>query len=133
MGPYGSNNSKFNSFYKSQPVFKLVLNFPSNGPHKTTFGIFELLSFQFLTSFSENFKFTIVAYMEKLETSIIWKTSDGRAKQSEIWDSRVAVQQIWGTFGLVAFKVILRSFSALSIFRNLGLMIRDRRNHFEWL
>ncbi len=42
-------------------------------------------------------------------------------------------QYIWGTFGLVAFKIILRVFSALAIFRNLGLMIRDRRKHFEWL
>ena len=71
--------------------------------------------------------------MEKSKTSIIWKKSDRRAKRSEIWDSRVVVQHIWGAFGLVAFKVILRSFRALSIFRNLGLMIRDRRKHFEWL
>ena len=29
--------------YKSQPkVLKLLLNFFSNGPHKTTFGIFEI-------------------------------------------------------------------------------------------
>ncbi len=35
--------------------------FSSNGPHKTTLGIFEIISFPFLTSF-ENFKFTIVAY-----------------------------------------------------------------------
>ncbi len=70
--------------------------------------------------------------MEKSKTSIIWKTSLRRAKRGEIWDSRVVFQHIWGTFGLVAFKVILRSFGALSIFRNLGLMI-DTRKHFEWL
>ena len=70
--------------------------------------------------------------MEKSKTSITLEKSDHRAKQSEIWDSRVAIQHIWGTFGLVAFKVILRSFAALLIFRNLGLMIRDRK-HFEWL
>ena len=46
--------------YKLQPkVFKLVLNFPPNGPHKTTLGIFEILSFCFLTFFFfENSKFT---------------------------------------------------------------------------
>ncbi len=34
------------SSYKSQPkVLKLVLNFPPNGPHKSMFGIFEILSF----------------------------------------------------------------------------------------
>ncbi len=64
--------------------------------------------------------------MEKSKTSIIWKTSDRRAKRSEIWDSRVVVQYIWGIFGLVAFKVILRSFGALSMFRNLGQIIRNR-------
>ena len=38
--------------YKSKPKgFKLVLNFPPNGPHKTTFGIFKILSFRFLTIF----------------------------------------------------------------------------------
>ena len=71
--------------------------------------------------------------MEKSKTSVIWKTSDRRAKRSEIWDSWVVIQHIRGTFGLLAFKVILRSFGALAIFRNLGLMIRDRRIHFEWL
>ncbi len=54
--------------------------------------------------------------MEKSKTSIIWKTSDRRAKRSEIWDLRVVVQHIWGTFGLLAFKVILGSFGALAIF-----------------
>ncbi len=70
--------------------------------------------------------------MEKSKTSIIFKTSDHRAKRSEIWDSWVVVQHIRGTFGLLAFKVILRSLGALVIFNNLGLMIRDRRIHFEW-
>ncbi len=71
--------------------------------------------------------------MEKSKTSIIWKTSDRRAKWSELWDSWVVVQHIRGTFGLLAFKVILGSFGALAIFRKLGLMITDRRIHFEWL
>ena len=34
------------SSYKSQPNgLKLTLNFPPNGPHKTTLGILEILSF----------------------------------------------------------------------------------------
>ncbi len=38
----GAKISKRHS-YKSQPkVFKLFLNFLPNGPHKTTFGIFEI-------------------------------------------------------------------------------------------
>ncbi len=71
--------------------------------------------------------------MEKSKTSIIWKTSDRRATRSEIWDSWVLYTTYKGTFGLLAFKVILGSFGALAIFRNLGPMIRDRRIHFEWL
>ncbi len=51
MGPNGIKNSKAYS-YKSQPkVSKLILNFPLNGLHKTTFGIFEILSFRLLTTF----------------------------------------------------------------------------------
>ncbi len=35
------------SSYKSQPkVFKLFLNFLTNGPHKTTLEIFEFLKFK---------------------------------------------------------------------------------------
>ncbi len=56
--------------------------------------------------------------MEKPKTSIIWKMSDFRAKLGEIWDSRVADKHISGTFGLVAFSVILilRSLGALTNF-----------------
>ena len=71
--------------------------------------------------------------MDKSKTSFIWKTSDRRAKENEIWDSWVLVQHIRGTFGLLAFKFILRSFGALAIFCKLGLMTTDRRIHFEWL
>ena len=60
--PMGVKISKRNS-YKSEPkVLKLVLKFPPNGPHETTFGIFEILRLWFLTIFFENLKFTIVAY-----------------------------------------------------------------------
>ncbi len=38
--------------YKSQPkVLKLFMNFPPNDPHKITLGIFEILSFRFLTNY----------------------------------------------------------------------------------
>ena len=37
---------------KSHPnAFKLFLNFLPNGPHKTTFGIFEILKTKILTNF----------------------------------------------------------------------------------
>ncbi len=40
----GATISKRYSSYKLQPnAFKLLLNFLPNGPHKTTFGIFEIL------------------------------------------------------------------------------------------
>ncbi len=42
----GVKITKCYSSYKSQTnVLKLVLNFPPNGPHKSMFGIFEILSF----------------------------------------------------------------------------------------
>ncbi len=44
--------SKRYSSYKSQPKFiKLFLNFLPNGPHKTMFGIFEILKIEILTDF----------------------------------------------------------------------------------
>ena len=89
--PMGAKISKRYSSYKPQPnVLKLALNFPPNGPHIITFGIFEILSVWFLTNFVENSKFTIVAYGE-IKKTIIWKTSDRRAKRSEISDSWVVI------------------------------------------
>ncbi len=50
--PMEAKISKRYSFYKSQPtVFKLLLNFLPNGPHKTMFGIFEILKIEILTNF----------------------------------------------------------------------------------
>ena len=49
--PMGAKISKGCSSYKSQPqVFKLFLNFLPNGPHKTTFMIFEILKIEILTN-----------------------------------------------------------------------------------
>ncbi len=49
--PRGATISKRYS-YKWQPkVFKLFLNFLPNDPHKTTFGIFEILKIEILTNF----------------------------------------------------------------------------------
>ena len=70
------------------------------------------------------FEFLILTFFSKILNSPLclwgnqelWKTKDRRAKLSEIWDLRVVVQHIWGTFGLVVFKVILGSFGALPIF-----------------
>ncbi len=48
----GAKISKRYSSFKSQAkVFKLFLNFLTNGPHKTTFGIFEILKIEMLTNF----------------------------------------------------------------------------------
>ena len=33
--------------------------------------------------------------MQKIKTSVIWKTSDRRMKPSEIWDKRAVVQHTW--------------------------------------
>ncbi len=53
--PMGVKISKRYSSHKSQPkVFKLVLNFTPNGPHKTTFCILEILSFCCVAIFCSN-------------------------------------------------------------------------------
>ena len=58
MGPNGSEHFKtLNSSYKSHPkVLKLVLNLPSNGPHKTMFGVFESLSLRFSKNVLQKFE-----------------------------------------------------------------------------
>ena len=57
MGPYGSENFKRYSSYKSQSkVFKLFLNFLPNGPHKIMFGIFEILKIE---NFNEFYSFSL--------------------------------------------------------------------------
>ncbi len=50
--PMGAKISKRYSTYKLQLMaFKLFLNFLPNGPHKTSFGIFEILKIEILTNF----------------------------------------------------------------------------------
>ena len=57
--------------------------------------------------------------MEKQKISIIWSTSDHRAKRSEIWDSRVVVQYKWGTYmTLYRSRSFFRSFGAQNL--NIG-------------
>ncbi len=53
--------------------------------------------------------------MVKTKTSIICNTSDQRAKPSDILDSRALILDIWGTYGHVAFNIILGSFGAPEI------------------
>ncbi len=58
--------------------------------------VWEFLGFELLIFndfFSKNFMFTIAAYGE-IKNSIMYKTSDRRAKRSEIWDLWVVVQHI---------------------------------------
>ncbi len=84
--------------------------------------VWDFWNFEFLISkdfFFENSNFPMIVAYGEIKTLNIWKSSDRRAKRSEIWDSWVDIQHIRGSFGLLAF-------GALAIFRNLGLMIRDK-------
>ena len=72
-----------------------------------------------------------ILWIEKPKISIIWKTNYHRPKRSEICHLRVVILNIYAIMGYlwpcgVQLKVILGSFDALAIFRNLCLMIRDR-------
>ena len=95
-------------FYKSQPKFITFFSIiTSIVLRKELLGLFfEILRFRFLTLFFSKNSNSRLYPMEKSKTSVILKTIDRRAKRSEIWDSRVVVQHIWGTFGLLALKVI---------------------------
>ncbi len=59
--------------------------------------------------------------MGKHKTSIVWKTSDCKAKQSEIWASGVSIQCTQGTFDTSVIKVILGSFGAFRYSKTLCL------------
>ncbi len=132
MGPYESENFKTLLLLQiTAKSFQTCPEFSSQWSSQNYVGIFETLSFRIFNDFC--FLKISNSPMEKSKTSIIWTTSDRRAKRSEIWESWVVFQHMWGTFGPVAFKVILRSFGAHSIFRNLRLMIRDGRKYLEWL
>ena len=73
---------------------KLFWIFPlMHFPHQTTLAILEILSFRFLTIF-----FWKISNQVHPKTSIISKTSDRRAKLSEIWNSREVLQHISGTY-----------------------------------
>ena len=89
----------------------------------------------FYRFFFENFNSPLYP-MEKTKTSVTWKTIDRRATRSEICDSWVLVHvedicmaylshNVQCQFGVIC--------GAFTIFRYLGLMIRDRRKYFEWL
>ena len=46
----------------------------------------------------------------------ILEMANCRVKWSEIWDSGVLMERVWGIFDLAAFKVIQGSLGALTIF-----------------
>ncbi len=64
MGPNGSENFKTLLLQIPAKVFKPVLNFPPNGPHKNTFGTvgFEFMSFNDFFLHGGDYQFTIVPY-----------------------------------------------------------------------
>ena len=101
---FKATTTNTHSFYKFQPkVFKLIVNFQSNGPHQSTLGIFEIFEFSIFYELFLKISNSPLYHVEKQNTSIIWKTSDRRAKQSEILDS-------WAvTFPSVLLKALVSS------------------------
>ncbi len=125
----GAKISKRYSSYKLQPkVLKLFLNFPPYGPHKSMFGIFEISSLRFVTNFFRKLQIYHCSLWRNQKPQLSKNTSDRRTKRSEIWDSWVLIQHIRGTFGLLAFKVILGSFGVFQIFKNL---VSQKRQFLE--
>ncbi len=67
----GVTISKLYSYKSQSNVFKLLLNFPPNGPHKTRFGYFKSNFPIFNDCFFETYKFTIVAYGENVNLNYL--------------------------------------------------------------
>ncbi len=114
----GAKTSKQYSSLKSVlNPFKPFLNFHLSGPHKSTVLDFEILRFRFLTICLNSPLYP----MGKPKTSIICKTSDRRAKRSEIRALGVSIQCTQGTFDTSVIKVILGSFGAFRFLTSLYL------------
>ncbi len=112
----GAKISKRYSSYKSQSdVFKLFLNFRPNGPHKTTFGSLKFWKLKFYWFFFFFFRFSLT-WDPKTEWNLAFVGSSS-TYMGYLWPCSVQCH--------------FRSFGAISIFHNLGLMITDRRKHFE--
>ncbi len=83
----GVKISKRYSSHTSQPkVFKLVLNFLPNGPHKTVFEIFDILSFRFL----------IISFFKKIQ---IHHCKLWRNQKPQLSGKRAIVEQNGLKFG----------------------------------
>ena len=90
MGPNGSENFKTLLLLQiTANSFEACPKFSSNGLHKSTCGIFEMLSFRFLTFFFFFRKFQIhhCGLWRNQKPQLSGKRTDCRANGSEIWDS----------------------------------------------
>ena len=101
--------------WKYQNCQKPFLKFPFQWSSQKELG--EFWNFEF-SIFNDFFNKISNSLFTLLRNSIIWRMSDHRVQRSEIWDSRVVVQHIWGTFGLAAFKVIYGSSRHLRFSKN---------------
>ncbi len=116
IAPYGRTISKH--YYKSHPKGRTSPEFSSQWSLTNYIQDFWNYKFPIFNDFFFNFKFTIVL-CGKTKSQFSRKMRDHRVKWSLIWNSQAVIVHIWGTFGLVALKVILGSFSALAIFAKI--------------
>ncbi len=107
--PMGLKISKRYS-YKSVESFQTCHEFSFQWSSQNYFWDFWNFEFLIFNDFFAKISNSPLYPVEKPKSSIIWKTSDRRAKRSEIWHSQVLTIPIWCTFDLVAFNVILGSF-----------------------
>ena len=118
MGSYGSQN--FKPVLLPQITFESFQTFPEfssqRSPQTYCFGF---LKFGF-PIFNEFSNITIVPCGESKNLNYLEKKLP-RAKQSEIWASRVSIQCTQGTFDTLVIKVILESFGAFRFSASLYL------------
>ena len=87
----GAKISKRYSSYKLQPkVFKLVLNFLPDGPHKTMFGIWTV---KWLRSFCGH---SVLFRLSAIHSTLYLVNSCRRVKLSELWAAGVSMQCMQG-------------------------------------
>ena len=107
MGHSGSENVKTLLLLQiAAKSFQTCPQFSSQWSSQNYVVYFWNLDFPIFNDFFPKISNSLLYPMEKSKSWIICKTSDRRVKRSEIWDSQVVFLYIWGSFGLVACKVI---------------------------
>ncbi len=103
----GAKISKHYSSSKSQPnVFKLLLNFLPNGPHKTVFGIFEILKIEILNVFFFIFVNMGPSRSKNFKTLLLLQIAAKNFETCSEFATNGPHKTMWGIFGILSFPFL---------------------------